>query len=43
MKVGAFRGATCWEAYLGRVWITIPFPLFLRLGCWPRVGWDRDA
>lgn len=38
----AFRGATSYEAAIGRLWITIPYWRYLRVGCWPSIGWDRD-
>lgn len=38
----AFRGATAWEAQLGRAWIRILFPRFWRTS-WPvEIGWDTD-
>jgi hypothetical protein len=43
MNLIAFRGATCWEAQIGPLWITVPYPRFLRVGCWPRIGWEREA
>lgn len=45
VKMGAFKGATAWEAYIGRLWITILLPSY-----WPyakqlrgliRIGWGR--
>jgi hypothetical protein len=39
---GAFKGATMYEAWFWRFYITIPHWQFLRLGIWPQVGYDRS-
>lgn len=38
----AFKGATCWEMYIGPLWVTWPFWSYLAIGVSPRVGWDRE-
>lgn len=35
--VVAFRGATAYEAQVGRVCARLPYARFLRAGAWPRV------
>ncbi len=41
MKYGAFKGATCYEAYIGKLWITTPYLSYLKLGIWPKIGIDN--
>jgi hypothetical protein len=41
MKMNAFKGATAWEGYIGPFWWRVPFWTYLKLGCWPEVGWDK--
>ena len=40
-KSGAFKGATAWEAYVGHLWIRLPFWRYLKVGCKPKIGWDN--
>jgi hypothetical protein len=42
MRMNAFKGATAWEGYVGRLWWRIPFWTDLKLGCRPKIGWERD-
>lgn len=42
MKANAFKGATAWEAYIGRLWVRIPFWKYLTLGIMPQIGWDNE-
>lgn len=37
-----FRGATAYEAQIGRLWVRIPFWSFFKVGVMPSVGWERD-
>lgn len=37
---GFFRGATCWEGWLGPVWFRWPFPRFWIVGVRPSAGFD---
>lgn len=38
----AFRGATRYEIQLGKLWLTIPYWRFWKVGCRPEYGVDRD-
>lgn len=40
MSIGAFRGATSFEVYIGRAWIRVPYWQYVIAGVWPSVGWD---
>lgn len=37
----AFRGATAWEAQVGRAWVRINFPRFWRTSGLGKIGWER--
>lgn len=37
-----FRGATSWEFAIGPFWMTWPFWNFMRVGCWPRAGYEKE-
>lgn len=38
----AFKGATHYEAQIGPLWVKWPLWRFLRIGCWPHIGWDKE-
>jgi hypothetical protein len=41
INIVAFKGATSWEAQIGRLWVRVPYWPYLKCGVWPKVGWER--
>lgn len=39
---GAFKGFTAYEAYVWRFWIRIPYWRFIKVGCYPTIGFDTN-
>lgn len=39
---GGFKGATAWEAWVGPFWVRWPFIYYMKLGIWPKFGYDRE-